>query len=98
MDYASLLGKFCVGRYFYLLCSLLDLHHLEQCLASSWNALQIWERGGDVEVKGKLVMEVWMVAEGELMKVKVMAMKVMVVEVVMMIEVEMEEAMEGKSW
>ena len=51
-----------------------------------------------MEVKGKLVMEVWMVAEGELMKVKVMAMKVMVVEVVMMIEVEMEEAMEGKSW
>ena len=49
-------------------------------------------------MKGKLVMEVWMVAEGELMKVKVMAMKVMVVEVVMTIEVEMEEAMEGKSW
>ena len=57
MEYASLLCKFGVGRYFYLLCSLLDLHHLEQCLASSWNALQIWERGGEVEVKGKLVVD-----------------------------------------
>jgi len=49
-------------------------------------------------VKGKLVMEVLMVAEGELMKVKVMEMNVMVMEVVMKVEVEMEEAMEGKSW
>lgn len=87
-----------MGRYFCLLCSLLDLHQLEQCLASSWNALQIWERGGDVEVKGKLVMEVLMVAEGRLMKVKVMEMDVTLVELVMEVEVETEEATEGRSW
>lgn len=51
-----------------------------------------------MEVKGKLVMEVLMVAEGRLMKVKVMEMDVTLVELVMEVEVETEEATEGRSW
>ena len=51
-----------------------------------------------VEVKGELVVEVLMVMEGKLIKVKVMEMKVMVVEVVREVELEMEEAVEGRQW
>lgn len=49
-------------------------------------------------MKGKLVMEVLMVAEGRLMKVKVMEMDVTLVELVMEVEMEMEGTMEGRSW
>lgn len=49
-------------------------------------------------MKGKLVMEVLMVAEGRLMKVKVMEMDVALVELVMEAEVQTEETTEGRSW